>query len=72
MGQGKVSVLSNSLFFFYINEVFGKINNLPCGCLLDGNRVNVLCYAEHFVLLAPSAKGLQKMLATIQVSLTKI
>ena len=45
---------------------------MPSGCLLDGIKMNVLCYADDIALLEPSAKGLQKILVTIQEGLTKL
>ena len=45
---------------------------MPCRCLLDCNRMNVLCYADGLALLAHSAQGLRKMLVTIQEGLTKL
>ena len=34
--------------------------------------MNVLCYADEIALLAPSVKGLKKMLVTIEEGLTNL
>ena len=45
-----------------INELISEVNDLNEGCYLDSQKMNILCYADDIVLLAPSANALQKIL----------
>ena len=54
--------LSAYLFSFYIDEVLEKISSLGTGCFLCINEINILAYAEDFVLLSPTSRRLQVLL----------
>ena len=49
--QGAVS--SGILFYFYLNSVLRTISDLPIGCYLSGVKMNILCYADDIVIMAP-------------------
>ena len=38
---------------------------LPVGCSLSCSKMNILCYADDIVLLAPTAQALQVMLDSL-------
>ena len=57
--------LSAYLFSFYIDEVLDKISILGTGCFLCINEINILAYAEDFVLLSPTSRRLQVLLNKI-------
>ena len=61
-GVRQGGVCSGILFNFYLNEVLTTISHLPVGCSLNGVRMNILCYADDIVIIAPSAMALQHML----------
>ena len=39
--------------------------NLPVGCSLNCSKMNIFCYADDIVLLAPTAQALQVMLDSL-------
>ena len=55
-------MLSPFLFNLYINDLSVLLMKLPIGCCSGDTIVNHLMYADDIVLLAPSAKGFQRLL----------
>ena len=43
-------------FNFYLNEVLTDLAHLSLGYELNGNRVNIFCYADDIALLALAPK----------------
>ena len=64
-GLRQGGILSAHLFTFYVDEILREVNNMPYACKLGINKVNVLAYADDFVVLSPSCSGLQKILQTL-------
>ena len=61
-GARQGGILSGLLFNFYINRMIREISTLPQGCVLAGSKMNIICYADDILLLAPSSTGLQILL----------
>ena len=49
-------VLSPYLFTRYIRELIYTVTGSDIGCMIGGNVVNLLAYADDLVLLAPPGK----------------
>ena len=62
------SVISPTLFNFYINMVLESILNLNIGCKLGAYPYNVIAYADNITLLASTAKGLQIFINEVYIS----
>jgi len=58
-------VMSSILFSLFINGLAREINKKGKGVDIGGRRVRLLMYADDIVLLAESAKDLQKMLDVV-------
>ena len=61
-GTRQGSVISPYLFARYIRDLVKSIKDTRVGCNLGGCFVNILCYADDIVLLAPSWRALQALL----------
>jgi len=61
-GVRQGGILSPILFNFYINECLVRVSEMSEGCKLCFQPANIVGYADDLLLLAPSARGLQKML----------
>ena len=61
-GARQGGILSGLMFNFYINDAIKAISALPQGCKLAGTKMNIVCYADDILVLAPSARGLQILL----------
>ena len=61
--QGGIS--SPYLFSRYIRELLLELETLYVGCNIGGVFINVLAYADDIVILAPSRRGLQQLLAVL-------
>ena len=48
-----------------LNEVLTDLADLSLGCELNGNRVNIFCYAEDIALLTLTENALQFMFDTL-------
>ena len=53
-----------SFFIFYLSEVLTDLAKLSLGCEVNGNRLNIVCYADDNALLAHTENALQFMLDT--------
>ena len=61
-GVRQGGILSSFLFNVYMDDLSKSLNKLSVGCYMKGKILNHLMYAGDNVLLAPSLKGLQKLL----------
>ena len=60
MRQG--SILSPFLFAFYMNQLSQTLNKFNIGCFIGQHCLNNILYADDICCIAPSCKGLQKLL----------
>ena len=62
--------LSPILFNLYVNDLFNIIdqNSTPGVYLKEGNTINVLMYADDFVLVSRSKEGLQRQIDTWNIA----
>jgi len=65
--QGGVS--SPVILCLYVDGSFVKLSKAGIGCFVGSNFIGALAYADHIVLLAPTASALRKMLA---ISIVKL
>ena len=61
-GVRQGSILSLFLFAIYMNELSLILNKLNIGCFIGNRCLNNIMYADDICCLAPSFKGLQKLL----------
>ena len=61
-GTRQGGILSALIFSFYIDVLISEVNALQVGCFLDSQKMNIICYADDIVLLAPSSNALQAIL----------
>jgi hypothetical protein len=61
-GVRQGSPLSPFLFNFFINNVLNEFKGVDIGCRVGGRNINILAYADDIVLLAPTWRGLQKLI----------
>ena len=61
-GVRQGGILSPLLYNFYVNEMSANLNKISAGCCINNVLINHLMYADDVVLMAPSAKGLQKLI----------
>ena len=58
-GVRQGGILSPFLFRLYIRDLISSITGLRLGCNVAGTMINLLCFADDMVVLAPSWRGLQ-------------
>ena len=63
-GLRQGGILSPYLFNVYIDNLSTQLNTLPVGCTINDLTLNNLSYADDMVLLASSAKGIQRLIDT--------
>ena len=68
--QGSIS--SGIIFNFYVNEVIPDISKLLAGCTLNCSKVNILGFADDFVLVAPTPQTLQLLLNVLTSKLSTL
>ena len=56
------SILSPFLFAIYMNQLSQTLNKLNIGCFIGQHCLNNILYAGDICCIAPSCKGLQKLL----------
>ena len=61
-GVRQGGILSTHLFNVYMDDLSISLNKLHIGCCIKDQLVNHFMYADDTVLLAPSVKGLQKLI----------
>ena len=61
-GTRQGSRISPYLFACYIRDLVQCIRESGKGCCIGGVFINILCYADDIVLLAPSWHALQSLL----------
>ena len=71
-GVRQGGILSPFLFRFYIRDLITKLTNTGFGCNNRGTIINVLCYADDMVLLAPSWAALQYLLNVLEAESVSI
>jgi Reverse transcriptase (RNA-dependent DNA polymerase) len=71
-GTRQGGVLSPYLLTLYIRDLLSEIESSKIGCNLGGMFINVLAYADDMVLLAPSWRAMEMLLATLVSHITKI
>jgi len=63
----KRGVLSPYFFTRYIRNLIYTVTGSDIGCMIGGNVVNLLAYADDLVLLAPSWIAMQEILSIPKV-----
>jgi len=71
-GTRRGGLLSPALFSRYIRDLLLLVSTSGVGCNIGGLFVNVLAYANDFVILAPSWKALQQLLSILEKHITDI
>jgi len=61
-GLRQGGVLSAYLFSFYIDSILRDVSDMPHGCKLGINKLNIQAYADDLVVFCPTANGLQQIL----------
>ena len=54
--------MSPKLYNVYVDELSSRLLDSQTGCHMNGVCMNHVMYADDLTLMAPSAKGLQKLL----------
>ena len=67
-GVKQGGLLSPMLYNVYVDDLSCKLNNSNAGCYINNILVNHFMYADDIALLAPSVKGLQKLVNVCPVS----
>ncbi len=67
-GVRQGGILSPYLFRLYVRDLINSITSMRVGCNITGMMVNILCYADDMVLLAPSWLALQTLITVLHVN----
>jgi len=59
--------LSPYLFRFYVRDIIQAITRMNVGCSVGGSMVNLLCFADDMVLIAPSCDGIKLLIDTLYI-----
>jgi len=59
--------LSPYLFRFYVRDIIQATTRMNVGCSVGGSMINLLCFADDMVLIAPSWDGLQLLIDTLYI-----
>ena len=62
VGVRQGGVLSPDFYCIYVDEIAEILTNMGIGCYLKNAFLSILLYADDMALIAPSLKGLQKLL----------
>jgi len=60
-------ILSPYLFRFYVRDIIQAITQMNVGCSVGGCMINLRCFADDMVLLAPCWDGLQLLIDTLYI-----
>lgn len=71
-GTRQGGILSPALFNRYVRDVLLNLRNTSYGCNVAGLLINVLAYADDFVLLAPTWRSLQQLINVLADSIEEI
>ena len=55
-------ILSPYSFRFYVCDIIDVITSMRIGCNVNGQMINLLCFADDTMLLSPSWVGLQMLI----------
>jgi len=66
-GVRQGGVLSPYLFRFYVCDIIQAITRMNVDCCVGGSMINLLCFADDMVLIAPSWDGLQLLIDTLYI-----
>jgi hypothetical protein len=66
-GTRQGGVLSPWFFARYLRELLSEVVGAGVGCNIGGLTINVLAYADDIVLIAPSWRGLQRLIDVVAV-----
>ena len=56
-------VLSQYLFYVYMDDLSNKLNDIKVGCMIGAILINHLMYADDLVRVSHSAMGLSLLLS---------
>ena len=71
-GVQQGGVLSPYLFHFYVQHMIWQVTQMKMGCNVRGAMVNLLCFADDMVLLAPSWSALKSLIDVLFTAADKI
>ena len=66
-GVRQGAVLSSYLFRFYVRDIIQAVTRMNVGCIVGGSMINLLCFSDDMVLIAPFWDGLQLLIDTLYI-----
>ena len=66
-GVRQGGILSPTLYCIYVDNLVQILRDAGIGCHVNGAFVSILMYADDMCLIAPSMKGLQKLLKITEI-----